>query len=62
MFSKIVGRRVHPHLLRSTRATHLVTIEGKDINTAKNLLGHNSSQTTEIYVVRDEQESLNDAF
>lgn len=62
IFSKIVGRRVHPHLLRSTRATHLVTVEGKDINSAKNLLGHNSSQTTEIYVVRDEAESLNDCF
>lgn len=62
IFSKVIGRRVHPHLLRSTRATHLVAVEGKDINSAKQLLGHNSSQTTEIYVVRDETESLNDCF
>lgn len=61
-FTTIIGRRVHPHLFRSTRATHLVAVEGKDINSAKNLLGHNSSQTTEIYVVRDEEESLNDCF
>ena len=62
LFTNIVGRRVHPHLLRSTRATHLVTVEKKDINSAKNLLGHVSSQTTEIYVVRDEEESLGDCF
>lgn len=62
IFAKIIGRRIHPHLFRSTRATHLVTIDGKDINSAKNLLGHNSSQTTEIYVVRDEEESLGDCF
>ena len=61
-FTEIVGRRVHPHLLRSTRATHLVTVQGKDINSARNLLGHESSQTTEIYVVRDESESLGDCF
>lgn len=62
IFSKIVGRRVHPHLLRSSRATHLVVDDGKDINSAKKLLGHNSSQTTEIYVIRDDAESLDDCF
>lgn len=62
IFSEIVGRRVYPHLFRSTRATHLVVEQGKDINSAKNLLGHESSETTEIYIVRDEEESLNDCF
>lgn len=62
IFTPIVGRRVHPHQLRSTRATHIVTVDGKDINSAKNLLGHKQSSTTEIYVVRDEEESLGEAF
>lgn len=62
IFSEAVGRRVHPHLLRSSRATHLVVDKGKDINSAKNLLGHLSSNTTEIYVIRDETESLEDCF
>lgn len=62
IFSPIIERRVHPHQLRSTRATHIVTVEGKDINSAKNLLGHKQSSTTEIYVVRDEEESLGEAF
>lgn len=62
IFSDVLGRRVHPHLLRATRATHLVVDGGKDINSAKNLLGHRSSNTTEIYVIRDETESLEDCF
>lgn len=62
IFSKIVGRRVHPHLFRSTRATHIVALEGKDIKSAQALLGHESSETTEIYVVRETQDELDDLF
>lgn len=62
IFSEIVGRRVHPHQLRSTRATHLVAVDGKDIKSAQKLLGHNSSETTELYVVRDEDDDLDAAF
>ena len=62
VFTDIVGRRVHPHQLRSTRATHLVVYDGKDIKSAQSLLGHQSSETTEIYVVRDSDDDVDDAF
>jgi site-specific recombinase XerD len=62
IFSEIVGRRVHPHQLRSTRATHLVVEDSKDIRAAQALLGHQSSETTEIYVVRDSDDDIDDAF
>src|SRR5690606_29748892 len=62
IFSEIVGRRVHPHQLRSTRATHLVVEDSKDIKTAQALLGHQSPDTTEIYVVRDMEDDVDDAF
>lgn len=62
IFSKIVGRRVYPHLIRSTRATHLVVEDGKDIKTAQSVLGHKDSSTTEIYVIRDDSEDADDAF
>lgn len=62
IFSKIVGRRVHPHQFREQRATDLVVIYGKDIKAAQALLGHESSQTTEIYVIRENDDSIDDAF
>jgi integrase len=62
IFSGIVGRRVHPHQLRSTRATHIVAIEGKDIKTAQKVLGHLSSETTQIYVIREDDDDIDDAF
>lgn len=61
-FSKIVGRRVHPHQLREQRATNMVLYENKDIKSAQALLGHKSSVTTEIYVIRDGSEDAEDAF
>lgn len=62
-FSEILGGRpVHPHLFRSSRATNAVVEEGKDIKAVQKLLGHNSSQTTEIYVVRDESDDLDDLY
>lgn len=62
IFSKILGRRIHPHLLRSTRATHLVVEEGKPMASAQKLLGHNDISTTQIYVVQDDEEDLADCF
>lgn len=41
-------KRVYPHLLRHTSATHLVE-NGVDINLIQRLLGHNSVKTTAIY-------------
>lgn len=62
-FSEILGGRpVHPHLFRSSRATNSVVEEGKDIKAVQKLLGHESSQTTEIYVVRDDSDDLDDLF
>lgn len=61
-FSKIVGKDVHPHLFRSSRATNAVIDEGKDIKSVQKLLGHESSETTEIYVVRDDSDDDDDLF
>lgn len=62
-FSKIIGGKpVHPHLFRSSRATNAVVEDGKDIKSVQKLLGHESSQTTEIYVVRDDSDDLDDLF
>lgn len=62
-FSKIIGGKpVRPHLFRTSRATNAVVEEGKDIKSVQKLLGHESSQTTEIYVVRDDSDDLDDLF
>lgn len=61
-FTKIVGRRVHPHMFRSTRATHLVVDAKKDIRTAQALLGHESPETTNLYVIRNSDDDIEDVF
>lgn len=58
----IVGRRVHPHLFRETRATHIVAYQKKDIKVAQKLLGHNSSETTSLYVITDDEDMSDEAF
>lgn len=62
IFTPIIGRRIHPHLFRESRATNLVLTEGKDIRAAQKLLGHQSSETTEIYVIRETDDDIDDAF
>ncbi|WP_099301818.1 tyrosine-type recombinase/integrase [Bacillus sp. Marseille-P3800] len=62
LFFDVLGRRVHPHLFRSTRATHLVVNEGYDIEAAQELLGHESSETTKIYVVKEGGKNMSKIF
>ena len=62
VFEPIVERRVHPHIFRESRATSMVVEEEKDIRVAQKLLGHESSETTEIYVVRDGEDESDEAF
>lgn len=62
VFSEIVGRHIHPHLLRSSRATIAVVEEGKDIKSVQKLLGHQDSSTTEIYIVRDDTDDEDELF
>lgn len=44
-----IKRNVHPHTLRHSFATHLIE-NGYDVATVQSLLGHNSSETTMVYV------------
>lgn len=60
MFTPMLGRRFHPHALREAAATDIVVEQGKSIEMAKALLGHNSSETTKIYVCGIDEESESD--
>ena len=58
-FSEIVGKHIHPHSLRTSRATQLSEEEGVDIRIISKLLGHEQVSTTEKhYVVRDDANDL----
>ena len=60
-FSEYIdGKRVHPHLLRTTRAT-LLSDEGVDIRAIQKLLGHEDASTTSIYIISDNDE-IDDIF
>lgn len=60
-FSEYVdGKKIHPHLLRTTRAT-LLSDEGIDIRAIQKLLGHEDASTTSIYIISDNDE-IDDIF
>ena len=44
-----ITKRIYPHLLRHSFATHLLE-QGTDIKIVKELMGHNNIKTTERYV------------
>jgi site-specific recombinase XerD len=44
-----ISKRVHPHTLRHSFATHMIE-DGYDVALIQSLLGHNSSETTMTYV------------
>ena len=50
IFTPLLGRRFHPHALREAAATVAVLEDGKSIEAVRGLLGHESSETTKIYV------------
>lgn len=62
VFSKIVGHRVNPHRFRVSRASHIVLEEHKDIKVVKRLLGHADISTSQLYVVGDDTDDLDDLF
>ncbi len=51
-FPDIIKKRVSPHTIRHTTATHLLQA-GVDINTIRAWLGHVSINTTNIYAEVD---------
>lgn len=63
-FSQIVGRRVHPHLTRESRATNLVVYEKKSPEVAQKLLGHNDVSTTKNHYIiqEDSLDESDEAF
>lgn len=61
-FSKVLGRNVHPHDLRTTRATDLVVREHKPIEAVSVMMGHNSTATTKTFYVIDNRKDSDAAL
>lgn len=62
ILSPIVGRRINPHLFKATAITNLID-EGKDIRAVSKFVGqHESVETTNIYILKDDSEEMNTLF
>jgi integrase len=48
--TKIIGRKIHIHQLRNSRATYLYNVESLPLEVIQKLLGHKSIETTRVYV------------
>lgn len=63
VITPIVGRPMHPHSLRASRATQAVVEDGKDVEAVRQLLGHEDQSTTlNYYVVREDDDIIDDLF
>lgn len=61
--SLIVGRSLHPHSLRASRATQAVIEDGKNVESVRQLLGHEDASTTmNFYIVKEEDDEVDDLF
>lgn len=61
--SPIVGRSLHPHSLRASRSTQAVVEDGCDVESVRQLLGHEDSSTTlKYYIVREDEDDVADLF
>lgn len=56
VFTPILGRRFHPHILREARTTIGVVEDGKSLETMQKLLGHKDVSTTRIYLCIDQDD------
>jgi integrase len=54
---QILGRNVNPHLLRHSKATHILD-DGGEVKDIQNYLGHANLFTTETYLHRDTKQSI----
>lgn len=64
LFTDLLGRRFHPHILREARATIGVVEDGKSAEAMQKLLGHESVETTvNHYIIKDDDdEELDELF
>lgn len=60
-FESIIGRRMHPHNFRMSRASSL-SLQNKSLASISSLLGHKSGETTKIYIIRDESSDEDEIF